>query len=97
MPLRVISRGTSLPNLVGEYARGSAHVNTAESFFALLKREIHGSFHYVSPELLHHYCDEFLFRWNYRLINGSSRMEIAIRQTKGKRLSYRQPTGRSYP
>jgi transposase-like protein len=37
----------------GEYARGDAHVNTAESFFALLKRGIVGSFHHVSPEHLH--------------------------------------------
>jgi transposase-like protein len=32
----------------GEYAQGDAHVNTAESFFALLKRGIVGSFHHVS-------------------------------------------------
>ena len=43
----------------GEYARGEAHVNTAESFFALLKRGIVGSFHHISPEHLHRYCDEF--------------------------------------
>jgi ISXO2-like transposase domain len=36
----------------GEYARGKAHVNTAESFFALLKRGIVGSFHHVSPAVL---------------------------------------------
>src|SRR5438128_1973653 len=42
----------------GEYVRGSAHVNTAESFFAPLKRGIVGSFHHVSPEHLHRYCDE---------------------------------------
>jgi hypothetical protein len=76
----------------GEYARGSAHVNTAESFFALLKRGIVGSFHHVSPEHLHRYCDEFSFRWDYRSINDSAGTEIAIRQAEGKRLSYRQPT-----
>jgi transposase-like protein len=77
----------------GEYARGEAHVNTAESFFALLKRGIVGSFHHVSPEHLHRYCDEFSFRWDYRSINDSARTEIAICQSKGKRLSYRQPIG----
>ena len=77
----------------GEYARNSAHVNTAESFFALLKRGIVGSFHHVSPEHLHRYCDEFSFRWDYRSINDPDRTEIAIRQTKGRRLSYRQPIG----
>jgi hypothetical protein len=77
----------------GEYVRGEAHVNTAESFFALLKRGIVGSFHHVSPEHLFRYCDEFSFRWDYRSIKDSARTEIAIRQTKGKRLSYRQPIG----
>jgi hypothetical protein len=72
----------------GEYARGEAHVNTAESFFALLKRGIVGSFHHVSPEHLHRYCDEFSFRWDYRT-------EIALQQTKGKRLSYRRPAVRN--
>jgi transposase-like protein len=76
----------------GEYARGSAHVNTAESFFALLKRGIVGSFHHVSAEHLHRYCDEFSFRWDHRSITDSARTEIAIRQAGGKRLSYRQPT-----
>jgi transposase-like protein len=75
----------------GEYVRGEAHVNTAESFFALLKRGIVGSFHHVSPEHLHRYCDEFPFRWDHRSIDDSPITEIAIRQTKGKRLSYRQP------
>jgi transposase-like protein len=75
----------------GEYARGDAHVNTAESFFALLKRGIVGSFHHVSPEHLHRYCDEFSFRWDHRSIDDSARTEIAIRQTKGRRLSYRWP------
>jgi ISXO2-like transposase domain len=36
----------------GGYARGDAHVNSAESFFALLKRGIIGSFHQVSAEHL---------------------------------------------
>ncbi len=73
----------------GEYARGDAHVNTAESFFALLKRGIVGSFHHVSPEHLHRDCDEFSFRWDHRSLTDSDRTEIAIRQANGKRLLYR--------
>jgi transposase-like protein len=75
----------------GEYARDSAHVNTAESYFALLKRGVMGSFHHISKEHLDRYCDEFSFRWDYRSINDSARTEIAIWQTKGRRLSYRWP------
>jgi transposase-like protein len=46
----------------GEYVRGNASTNTAESYFALLKRGIHGAFHHVSKTHLHRYCDEFSFR-----------------------------------
>lgn len=46
----------------GEYVQGDAHTNTAESYFALLKRGVHGAFHDVSKHHLHRYCDEFEFR-----------------------------------
>jgi transposase-like protein len=75
----------------GEYARGDAHTNTAESYFSLLKRGVVGSFHHISKEHLDRYCDEFSFRWNYRSTTDAERTEVAIRQTKGKRLSYKQP------
>ena len=76
----------------GEYARGGAYTNTAESFFSLLKRGIVGSFHHVSVEHLDRYCDEFGFRWDTRGLNDSDRTAIALKQAKGKRLTYRQPT-----
>ena len=52
----------------GEYARDNANVNTAESYFALLKRGVIGSFHHVSKQHLDRYCDEFSFRWDHRSI-----------------------------
>jgi hypothetical protein len=73
----------------GEYAQGEAQVNTAESFFALLKRGIVGSFHHVSPEYLGRYCDEFAFRWDRRSIDDPSRTAEAIKAGEGKRLTYR--------
>jgi transposase-like protein len=75
----------------GEYARGDANTNTAESYFALLKRGVMGSFHHVSKQHLDRYCDEFSFRWDHRKIDDSDRTAIAIRQAEGKRLSYRWP------
>jgi transposase-like protein len=78
-----------------EYARknsdGSlACTNTAESFFSLLKRGVYGSFHHVSREHLGRYADEFAFRWNNRKLTDGQRMEVAIEQVTGKRLTYRQ-------
>jgi transposase-like protein len=78
-----------------EYARknndGSvAHVNTAETFFSLLKCGIMGSFHHVSREHLPRYATKFQFRCNNRGVTDGQRMEVAVEQTAGKRLTYRQ-------
>jgi len=35
---------------LGEYANGDINTNTAESFFALLKRGVHGTFHHISKK-----------------------------------------------
>lgn len=78
----------------GEYARGDVNTNTVESYFALLKRGVTGSFHHVSKRHLHRYCDEFSFRWNHRQINDSDRTAEVIKSTEGRRLSYRAPIGR---
>ncbi len=72
-----------------EYARGDVNTNTVESYFALLKRGIHGIFHHVSKHHLHRYCDEFSFRWNCRKIDDGDRTREAIRRIAGKRLSYK--------
>lgn len=78
----------------GEYVRGDAHTNTAESYFALLKRGVIGSFHHVSKQHLDRYCDEFSFRWDHRRMADSERTEIAIRQAESKRLTYKPLTKR---
>jgi hypothetical protein len=41
----------------GEYVNGEAYTNTAESWIALLKRGIMGSFHHVSEEHLDRYAN----------------------------------------
>lgn len=72
----------------GEYTRGNTHVNSGESFFALLKRGVHGTFHHISKKHLSRYCDEFDFRWNHRKITDGARAVAAIQQADGKRLVY---------
>jgi len=73
----------------GEYSRGDAYTNTAESFFALLKRGLYGTFHAVSREHLHRYVTEFQFRWNTRKISDGQRVVLAIQAADGKRLQYK--------
>lgn len=50
-----------------EYVRGPAHVNTAESFGAMLERVKEGVFHYMSGQHLDRYLHEISFRWNQRI------------------------------
>lgn len=68
-------------------------VNTAEAFFALLKRGLMGSFHSVSEQHLQRYVDEFVFRWNTRQaleINDTQRAAFMVKAGVGKRLTYRR-------
>jgi transposase-like protein len=84
----------SVNHWIGEYARDGVHSNTAESWNALLKRSIVGSFHHVSREHLARYCDEVCFRWDRRSMDDTTRTAAAIKAGDGKRLTYRR-TGRA--
>jgi transposase-like protein len=80
----------------GEYVRdgGDTHSNTAEAYFAILKRGITGTFHHVSEAHLHRYLQEFDFRWSNREalgVDDAMRAAELLRGAKGKRLMYRQP------
>ncbi len=79
---------------IGEYVRGGGfiHTNTAEGYFAILKRGIVGTFHHVSPQHLKRYVGEFDFRYNERIALGvtdAERFTKSIGGIVGKRLTYR--------
>jgi transposase-like protein len=74
-----------------EYVRGEVSTNEVESYFALLKRGITGSFHSVSKTHLHRYCDEFSFRWNERKVTDAERTVKAIALSNTGRLMYKEP------
>lgn len=71
----------------------TVHTNTAESFFALVKRGHYGVYHQMSKRHLMRYCVEFNFRWNHRGVSDGERMVEAIKGAEGKRLMYRVPKG----
>ena len=75
---------------LGEYVRGDISTNTAESFFALLKRGIHGTFHHISKKHLRRYCNEFSFRWDNRKVSDGERTENALNGFVGKRLMLKE-------
>lgn len=75
-----------------EYVRGAFwYTNTVESYFALLKRGMMGSFHNVSEAHLFRYLAEFDFRHNHSHLDDAERADALLKAGKGKRLVYNQP------
>lgn len=56
----VVNHGT------GQYVNGTAHTNSIENFWSLLKRGIMGQYHHVTEKHLNSYINEFCFRYNKR-------------------------------
>ncbi len=78
---------------IGEYVRGSAHTNTIEGYFSILKRGIGGVYHHVSQQHLKRYLGEFDFRYNLRSaleVTDAERATKAVKGVVGKRLTYNQ-------
>ena len=74
---------------VSEYVQGMAHVNGIESFWALLKRGYHGTYHHMSPKHLSRYVGEFSGRHNARSRDTVDQMESLAAGLAGKRLTYK--------
>ena len=69
----------------------SAHSNTVEAYFGILKRGISGVYHHVSEEHLQRYVDEFDFRFSNRKslgIDDAQRAQKLLSGVVGKRLTY---------
>ncbi|HEV2378219.1 MAG TPA: IS1595 family transposase [Terriglobia bacterium] len=78
-----------------EYVRGHIHTNGMENFWSLLKRGLKGTYISVEPFHLFRYLDEQAFRYNNRQgMNDSERFSLAVSQIVGKRLTYKQLTGK---
>jgi transposase-like protein len=82
-----------------EYVQGRVHTNGLENFWSLLKRTLKGTYVAVEPFHLDRYVDEQVFRYNNRAtkenpLNDSDRFVAALMQIVGKRLTYKQVTGK---
>lgn len=82
------------------YVQGNVHTNTLENFWSLLKRGVGGTYIAVEPFHLFRYVDEQAFRYNNRkdslgeVISDYDRFKAALSQIVGKRLTYRELTGK---
>lgn len=73
---------------VSEYVNGQAHVNGIESFWALLKRGYHGTFHHFSEKHLRRYVNEFAGRYNLRESDTMAQMNMIAARMDKRRLRY---------
>jgi transposase-like protein len=72
-----------------QYVKGAAHTNTIEGFWNILKKQINGIHHSVSPHLLGAYATEAAYRYNHRKLTQDERFAKALRQCNG-RLKYKE-------
>jgi hypothetical protein len=82
------------------YVNGRVHTNGIENFWSLLKRGLNGTYVAVEPFHLFRYLDEQAFRYNHRKdalgnkLNDGERFSIALSQIVGKRITYKELTGK---
>ncbi len=74
-----------------EYVRGAVHTNTIEGFWSLLKRQINGIHHNVSPKHLHRYANEAGFRYNSKNLAQDERFDSSFKNCE-TRLKYSELT-----
>lgn len=76
-----------------EYVRGNIHTNTIEGFWGILKRQLDGIHHSVSPIHLNRYCSEAAYRYNTRALAQDQRFTNVLGNFTG-RLTYKKLTSK---
>ena len=67
-----------------EFVRGEVHTQTIESFWAILKRGLIGTYHHVDAGYLAQYVNEYEFRHNTRKVSDAERFRQLVSQTSGR-------------
>ena len=79
----------SVKHSAREYVHVMAHTNGIESFWALLKRGYHGTYHHISPKHLGRYIGEFSGRHNQRAMDTLDQMSAIVRGWKTRNFPLR--------
>lgn len=82
-------------NHAERYVNGRVHTNGMENFWSLLKRTLSGTYVSIDPIHLSRYLDEQMFRFNQRHLTDQERFLIVIAQVTGRRITYKQLTGKA--
>jgi transposase-like protein len=75
----------------GEFVRGRVYTQTIESVWALLKRQINGTHHWVSEKHLQNYVSEMSWRMSRREMTPQERINALFAAVEG-RLTYKALT-----
>jgi transposase len=67
----------------GSYVEGTTHTNTIEGFFGNMKTGMRGAYKKVSRKWLQSYVDEYAWRYNARLQQGSLFGQLLARAARG--------------
>lgn len=91
--VRVGYKHDSIKHSRRQYVRGDVHTNSIESFWALFKRNYHGTYHSMSKKHLQRYIDEVVFRFNSRQLTMQELFdEVTRRVAKRGKMSYKTLT-----
>lgn len=82
-----------------KYVDGRIHTNGLENFWSLLKRGLKGTYISTEPFHLFRYLDEQTWRYNNRAteelnVTDGDRFRMAMGQITGKRLTFKEVTGK---
>ena len=92
LPLEGEYKHAAVQHSAGTYVIEQAHTNGIESFWSLLKRGYHGTYHQLSEKHLDRYVKEFAGRHNARSRDTLDQMEHTARGLVGKHLPYDELT-----
>ena len=73
-----------------QYKHGKITTNSIESFWSMLKKGYHGTYHYWSPKHLQRYLNEFTGRHNVRPLDTATQLALLVKRGVGRRLPYKQ-------
>ena len=87
-------------NHMEEYVKGQVHTQGLDNYWSLLKRTLRGTYIAVEPFHLGRYLDEQAFRYNNRAtkdnpLDDGDRFALAVSQILGRRLTYKELTGKT--
>jgi hypothetical protein len=78
-----------------EYLENHVHTNGLENFWSPLKQTLYGTHISVMPFHLFRYLNEQTFRFNNRDMSDDWRFRLSLRTVSGRRLTYKEPTGKA--